>query len=945
MAMEPMDILGESHLPDDLFTNTDGFNWGLDTYPDLGMGMGVLDHETLGESKQAPNLPDGIVTNAYDENDLSFLSGDQIMFGDMGDIESLTKEAALVDLSWLDLAEQDLERLPKNPVDQSIPDLEEAWGVHRRTNGLALIPNVDLDEATYKASLLEDKKSNVSNTVIRDVVRQASRRVASGISFRDAALELARKLGPEVGRTRTQMAQIRDDEGLLGRVFIRASDYPGCASGKWTDAVKKQATTAAYVVAKKACEGCVHAQNGSCSLFKKKLVASVPWNKALQRYKPFLEATGRKIASDVPPKDALRQALAEAPVQVSKAGDVRPKHLVAADQIGAEEARAAFSAAPMPKVAKLDVTVRQATATLGRWRAAGMLSAEDVGRITATHGVTGRDMLQTGAKLISAAKQASYSGGLNAGKMGYAASREEAWSALNQAKDRSRQATLFLEEEQVRREKAASREGRRVAAIEQKAAAVRGQIDMGLCGRALVAYILRTFEAEDRGLAASILDPYIAKKGALAEPNFQAKAYSGLDNNVHVAPVDAKTAWAQLKARHIAAPLDLAERRKAQEQRRVTATLGRWVRDGILSKEAATRLSSSSAPTHEVLRVAAALIGRSRVAAYSGLVNDTRVPEVSPTEAWAMLEAAEDRARQASKALDAEASRREYLSSRVGKREVAIQQKVAKVVSVIERGVCGKPLMNFIRKIVARDEVDEVSALLDPILQRTGALETTPTKSRSYEGPRYERAPTEISKASSGPAYGEVDRLSRWARQQMSEGFAGEELSQLLSNRFAHSVRTAASDELNKLRTAHEGLAGHVYVDSEAYATKIGTGGCEKGALRHRANQIPAVLEMPRCATCSLRVARADGTPVCSIYNKVLIKSASQVVEDPEAYRKEMVRLADGTDADRTASLFANTYTNDFQLGVESELDNLIISDTPSNEDLGEIFFGGMEVE
>jgi hypothetical protein len=331
------------------------------------------------------------------------------------------------------------------------------------------------------------------------------------------------------------------------------------------------------------------------------------------------------------------------------------------------------------------------------------------------------------------------------------------------------------------------------------------------------------------------------------------------------------------------------------------------------------------------------------VAAYSGIVNDVREPEVSQAEAWAMLAAAEKARMSASASIADEAARRQYASTREGRREAAIQQKVAKVVEAIDRGLRGDMLRNFIRKMVARDEVADVSRLLEPVLRKTGALNPGATAPRKYAGTVYERAPTEAPRIASGPAYGEANRLVRWARQQMSEGFAGRDLTDLISSRFASSVRTAAADALTHLRANHEGLAGHLYVDAEAYASVDGIKGCEKGALRHRANQIPHVLEMPRCGSCALRVAKADGTPVCSVYNKSLVASAP--VENPAAYQAEMIRLADGTDADRTASLFANTYENDFQLGVEGEMDYFDVADLPSNEDIGEVLFGGLEIE
>lgn len=940
---QQLDVLGEAHLPDDVFTDSDALNGLLDTYPDLGKGMGVLDHETLGDSKQAPTLPDGVVLTADEVDEET-----GVVFGGLGDLGDITREAGLADLSWLDLAEQDPERLPKNPVDRGIPELEQAWGVDRRTDGLVVLPNVDRDVAAYEASLAEDVKtaSRMPKDVVDHVVQTAWRRVTAGEAFATVASEVAQRLGDEASRVAKRMAQMKDDAGLIGRVFVRASNYPGCESGRWTDTVKKQGATARYLVQKKACEGCVHAQNGSCSIFHKKLVAAVPWDEAKAKYGPVLEATGRRVASNQEPKEALRRAFAQVPRGLSQVGDVRPVAVHLADTVTPEEARKAL-ASVTGIVTVVDVSREQVHRILASWRQRGMLTPADHEKLVASDAAPAA-VLKAATGLISAVRTADYSGGQNAGKMGYAADRETALRELHAAEDRTVQATAFLREEVARRERAASREGKRVAAIERKCAQVRKEIDNGLRGKKLVAHILRTFEAADRGLAAEILDPYIRSKNALEEPRSVAAPYSGLSNDVRISAeaVSASDAWARLREASTPSAIDLAERRKAQAHRKLVGTLSRWVRDGLLQKSAAERLARSDADPHDVLRVASALIGRARVAEYSGVANDARVPEVSPEEAWRMLAAAEDQVRRASEKLAAEAARRTHAASREGRREAAIRAKVAKITAAIEKGLRGQPLLNLIRKTIARDEVAAASKILDPILAQTGALEATASGPREFQGPHYERAPTEAPKVASGPAYGETDRLLRWARQQMNEGAAGHELDQLLAGRFAHSVRTAAEGALKALRRAHEGLAGHAYVDAEAYASKAGIAGCEKGALRHRANTIPAVLQMNRCGSCALRQAKADGTPVCSLYNKKLVASAAEAVEDPRAYQAEMIRLADGTDADRTAAMFTNAYDpGEYQLGVDSELDNLRVAETPPNEDVGEVLFGGLEFE
>lgn len=637
------DVLGETHLPADLMTSTEGLNWGLDGYPDLAYGAGVLNTEVLGDSKNPPNLPDGVV-RANNEAEASFFSTGDVDYSEM------LKEGALTDLSWLDLAEQDESRLPVNPVDLSVPELEEAWGQRRRTDGIDLVPGRDLEEAAYEDSLKQDRRaSSFTKAALIEAVRGASRRVTAGESFKKVAVETAQRLGHDAHRIRKAMMQIRDDAGLIGRVFVRASNYPGCASGKWSESVRKQAAESRYVVAKKECQGCVQAQNGHCAVFKKEIVFDVPWAKTVEDMTPRLEASGRKVASGEP-KEALRKALAQAPRGMTFNAGERPVHITPDARVTSKEAQAALKAAPKPEVKVLPATSREA----------------------------------------------------------------------------------------------------RVAMFKRKVATVRASMEKGLRGRRLAAFIEASFEAGEIPSAMQVLGPLIHAKEAFSE-----------------------------------------------------------------------------APT----------------AAYSGLANDTRVVSASAGEAWARI--------------------------------------------------------------------------------------------RELQAP-----PPPLPK--------EVSTVVKWARQQMSEGFAGRDLTHLMENRFAKSVMKLAGDAVSEVRKAHEGLAGHVYVDAAAYASQAGTTGCEKAGSKHRANNIPTVLEMSRCATCTKRSIRKDGATMCQVYNKPLIKSAEEIIDgDPKSYAKEMVRLANGSDADRTAALFsASSYNHsEFRLGEDSEMDNMVLASDVEAGDLGEILFGGLYVD
>jgi hypothetical protein len=188
--------------------------------------------------------------------------------------------------------------------------------------------------------------------------------------------------------------------------------------------------------------------------------------------------------------------------------------------------------------------------------------------------------------------------------------------------------------------------------------------------------------------------------------------------------------------------------------------------------------------------------------------------------------------------------------------------------------------------------------------------------------------------ADSGIKTGEILGYLKWARQKMAEGEMGNELTTFLKARFALPLRKAARELLKEIRSNHEGLSGHLYVDAEAYASKTGTTGCEAGALKHRTNGIKHVLAMSRCAGCTF--ANANG--VCTQYNKKL--ASKPPTANPKLYQAEALRLANANDSEVTASMF-----NPHEFNLRNEpLEDLHVAGDSTPENLGEVLFGGMEV-
>ena len=304
-----LDILGESHIPADLLTPTLGSNYGLDGYPDMEYGMGVLDGVLNPEFMEAPALPTGLSKEGAEE--------------DGGMDLTMFMEDSLADLAWLDPTQpQDPERLPETPV--SIPELEEAWGVHRRTNGIQVNAR-DLNQARYEDTEGLPKKAN--SRALMKVVRRAMQRSALGHDLDALLREAVLHLGDQLKRVASTLLLVKSEHGLAGNVFVRAAAYSGYGQGKWSDHFKKFSRDARYVVVSPTqMKTATWIQDGRCIYTGKIAVTEVPWGKAFAHYAPRLEASkGIKVASG-DPQESLRRAFLMTPKRKGSDTGYLPSH-------------------------------------------------------------------------------------------------------------------------------------------------------------------------------------------------------------------------------------------------------------------------------------------------------------------------------------------------------------------------------------------------------------------------------------------------------------------------------------------------------------------------------------------------------------------------------------------------------------------------------------------
>lgn len=493
-----LDILAEAFLPSDLLTPTLGSNYGMDGYPDMEYGMGTLTGILDQDAQEAPALPTGLQKGAAGEMALGELMADE----------------SLADLDWLDPDQpQDPDRLPENPVALSIPELVEAWGVHRRTDG---VHRTDLAHARAASDAAPPKKRANART-IEKVVTHAMRRSVEGQHIERIVREAAESMGEEMERVVPLLRRVAADHGLAGNVFVRASAYPGWGTGKWKDHVKRHAKQARYIiVSSEDMEQATWIQNGRCAYTGKVAVSTVPWNQAHAHYAPRLEATGRKVASGNP-SEVLRAAFLSQPRKVEADAGYLPVHETPDQRIPREAARAAFDAY-QPERTVHDPTERDRARRLAKVDAHLAKMERDA---LIPHGTresilaSGRDpvsMLRAARRIAAQVKEGTYTGDTRAlpGQM-------ERWQRESQ-RVHERQAAADSRIDQTVR-------GRDAQEVRSLVAKVEREVERGARGSYLRKFIAKTIPKRHAKAAIQMLAPTLSNTGFLRDGPVETKEY------------------------------------------------------------------------------------------------------------------------------------------------------------------------------------------------------------------------------------------------------------------------------------------------------------------------------------------------------------------------------------------------------------------------------------
>jgi hypothetical protein len=249
---------------------------------------------------------------------------------DLGDLSNFLKEGSVANLDWLDVDEKEYQKesvLPKQNLDIA-PDLQALWAHEDDPSTNHLVPNTGpvkpfpgagevhtMGDLSMAHGPLRAKAEDVAK-VTRYALIQSS-------DLNALRRTLTAKFDAQtLQANRDVIAQALQERGLLGRVYIVASDFPSCHNSPKTPQlfVRRHASDAKYIVAKPQCNNCIHAKKiGSttnCAVFHKEVVLNVPYTEQLAAEVEQLQRMQGKViqASTAAPKERIRLAvLAETP--------------------------------------------------------------------------------------------------------------------------------------------------------------------------------------------------------------------------------------------------------------------------------------------------------------------------------------------------------------------------------------------------------------------------------------------------------------------------------------------------------------------------------------------------------------------------------------------------------------------------------------------------------
>ena len=951
----------KSHMPNGGYTLTHGSNYMMDGFHfDTEYGGGPQEKARLPEAKGLADLPSGMIP--LDSSGVSMIPDGVEHQADLN-MDEITREAtqdvSLVDHSWLasqpepDLSGMnEMEQVYKDLADghmnnesnNQLKVLEKSWG-QTSTTGLDIIPNENRRHAPYR-NTYSDEQSNLPGDDYREEMERNIRKLAYGHPMNVVLSEVDESQVLEV------KIKLASEYGLHGRVYVKEEHFPGLFNGRWDEVINKRCATAMYIIPK----------NKDCAFDRflgMQVVNEIPWKKASKNLLPKLESYGVRLASGSA-KTRLKKAfidLLEGRVaRQDKSATWFPTQIDQSSLISLDHARRELEDAREENIfvasyedveqSKIDKKLNRIASQLVNQ---GFLEGEQVTAVVESNRTSSKKIERLYELASIPVDSSSYDGqGIGAKTHTPHKSKiEENFKTRSQlnleqrhasAKDKigrivkarmitAQEASSISSRQETPEDKVKAVFNHIAKNIKNLASTYEGQgtdVKLLLPTRSDIQSDFKTrseITMEQRFARAKDKIARIVKAGLISaqEANTVIAKHKTPEDKVRAVfnsiahKVDdysdyeghgKNASYHNMRKHRTNADVYIPQkgvRELAHRQKMAMEQLSNFVTSGLITVEKIQEVSKGKTPEDKVASVLRYIAKPIESKDYDGVVSTAHIIT----------------------------ARNKLPTENVKATSVSEGRKIASKVDVyISNGLISKEDASHAFTLKGSEKFKELYRLV---------VKGASAKKSDFKGQKFE---AHIAKRASAPTKtaheAQSDKVATWLRQKISEGSAGEELDALLPARFSQDILKSHSDRIASVRSKHEGLSGHAYVDATAYMTK-GTDGCDKGALVHRANQIPTLLKTSKCGSC---VFNTDGT--CQKYNKLIIASADEIVESPQSYQQEMIRLANASDSEQTASLFVNNYdANEFNLTASDEVS---IDDAPSNEQLGDVLFGGFEL-
>jgi len=244
--------------------------------------------------------------------------------GDLGDLGNFMKDGSVPNLDWLEVSEEDyekLETLPRQNLDV-LPDLEAAWSHEGQPPSAYFVPN----QAGAPRTMGDmSEVHGPLRTAPADIMKYARLLFTRTSDGRKIGSFLAHKFDRQsLEAVRSELIALTNEIGLLGNYYINASDLPGCHNSpkQLQTFVKQYASDTPFIKAKPECSSCVHAKNDNCSVFHKQIVLQVPYTPALaDTVEKIQRAKGKSVpaSENLDARERIRAAYQASDIPVAVA--------------------------------------------------------------------------------------------------------------------------------------------------------------------------------------------------------------------------------------------------------------------------------------------------------------------------------------------------------------------------------------------------------------------------------------------------------------------------------------------------------------------------------------------------------------------------------------------------------------------------------------------------